>query len=375
MQVRFTGFVSVGVALCALALAGCQGKEPPAAAAEAVSPQPLPAGRVRVQPASLKFMEIRAISAAAEARQVWAPARVAFREDRVSEVAAPVAGRIVAVQAQVGDTVKAGAPLATIASPDASRIRAELSNAEVELRVAETEARRQQTMVDKGVGVEAELVAAQARLQQARQNLNAASRAAGYLGAGGNDGLVLRAPRDGVVVARTALPGAAVGTESGALFTIGDPSALWVTADVFESDVAAIHPGAAVKVTVPSLAEPLAGKVARVSSALDAQTRRAQVFIALDQGNAGLRAGMLARAGIETRDADGLSIPINAVLIKDGDHSIVFVQVEDTVFEARTVQLGPPSNGYIPVLGGLAPGDKVVVKGALLLDGAANQLL
>jgi len=68
-------------------------------------------------------------------------------------------------------------------------------------------------------------------------------------------------------------------------------------------------------------------------------------------------------------------VPINAVLIKDGQRSIVFVQVAETTFEARTVMLGQPSNGFIPVLGGLNPGEKVVVKGGLLLDGSANQLL
>lgn len=84
---------------------------------------------------------------------------------------------------------------------------------------------------------------------------------------------------------------------------------------------------------------------------------------------------MLARAGIQSRATEGLSVPVTAVLIKDGQRSIVFVQVSDNVFEARTVALGQPSNGYIPVLSGIRPGDKVVTKGSLLLDGAANQLL
>ena len=51
------------------------------------------------------------------------------------------------------------------------------------------------------------------------------------------------------------------------------------------------------------------------------------------------------------------------------------VFAQDRTFEARTVQLGRPTRGMVPVISGLKPGEKIVVKGGLLLDGAANQLL
>ncbi|VCU71277.1 Nickel and cobalt resistance protein CnrB [Pigmentiphaga humi] len=361
---------------CFVALSACSDKPQPAAPAvpEAQAPA-LPPGQVRIKPASLQYMEIQEMSTEGAAHVVWAPARVAFREEQVANVVAPVAGRILQIQAQIGDEVKAGAPLATLSSPDASRIRADYANAQVELRVAQAEAKRQRTMVEKGIGIEAELLVAEAKLQEAQHNVDVAARATSFLGGGGSDSLLLRAPRAGVVVSRNTTPGASVGPDAGALFTIGDPNALWINADVFESDLSAIGQGAEVQVVVPSLDRPLAGKVARVGSSLNAQTRRGQVYITLDQGNSKLRAGMLARAGIQARSGEGLSVPVNAVLIKDGSRSIVFVQVSDTVFEARTVALGQPSNGYIPVLSGLSAGDKVVVKGALLLDGSANQLL
>ena len=68
-------------------------------------------------------------------------------------------------------------------------------------------------------------------------------------------------------------------------------------------------------------------------------------------------------------------IPVTAVLIKDGDRSLVFVQVDEGVFEARTVVLGQPLRGMVPVQSGLKAGDRIVVRGGLLLDGAASQML
>jgi cobalt-zinc-cadmium efflux system membrane fusion protein len=320
-------------------------------------------------------MDIKQMGDIGVERVVWSPARVAFRQEQVSDVVAPVAGRVLQLQAQIGDTVQVGTPLAIISSPDASRIRADYANAQVDLRVAQAEAARQKLMMEKGIGVAVERLAAEAKLQQAEHQLEATSRAASFLGAGGSDQLALKSPRAGVVVARTAAVGAAVGPDAGSLFTVGDPNALWINADVFESDLANIKEGAPVQVSVPSLDQPLAGKVTRVSSALDPQTRRGTVYITLENSNNKLRAGMLARAGIQIQGTGGLMLPLGAVLIKDGDSSIVYVQVQDTVFESRKVVLGSPSNGYIPVLAGLNPGDKVVVRGALLLDGSAGQLL
>jgi cobalt-zinc-cadmium efflux system membrane fusion protein len=371
----FVPTIVLAAALSGL-MAGCSEKPapPPAVQAEPAQP-PLKPGQVRVKAASLKYMDIQELSQAGAGRVVWAPARMVFRDEMVSEVASPVAGRLVDVSAKVGDTVKVGTPLASISSPEASRIRGDYQTAVVELRVAEAEARRQQMMTDKGIGIASELFVAQARLQEARHAVDTASRASAYLGNGGSDVIQLRSPRAGVVITRTAVPGASVTSDTGSLFTVGDPTALWITADVFENDLRGVREGATVRVEMPSLDQPVTGKVQRVGSSLNAQTRRATVFVSLDQPNPNLRAGMLARVGITTTAPAGMSVPINAVLIKDGQRSIVFVQVAETTFEARTVTLGQPSNGFIPVLSGLNPGEKVVVKGGLLLDGSANQLL
>jgi cobalt-zinc-cadmium efflux system membrane fusion protein len=63
------------------------------------------------------------------------------------------------------------------------------------------------------------------------------------------------------------------------------------------------------------------------------------------------------------------------VLIKDGKESVVYVEKDPLTFERRTVSVAQPVGGRVQITSGLAPGDKVVVKGALLLDGSAEQLL
>jgi len=148
-----------------------------------------------------------------------------------------------------------------------------------------------------------------------------------------------------------------------------------VVADVFESDLAGLKEGAATQVVLPSSSEPLAGKVRRVGATLNDETRRAPVYIVLDQPVSGLRPGTLAQAGLQVQGRQGVTIPLSAVLIKDEHRSVVYVQQGESTFGAREVTLGAPSRGRVPVLAGLEPGERIVVRGGLLLDGAAAQML
>jgi cobalt-zinc-cadmium efflux system membrane fusion protein len=71
-----------------------------------------------------------------------------------------------------------------------------------------------------------------------------------------------------------------------------------------------------------------------------------------------------------------LTLPTEAVLIKDGKESVVYVQKDPLTFIRRNVVIAQHSrNGRVQVMSGVLPGDKIVVRGALLLDGSADQLL
>ena len=117
------------------------------------------------------------------------------------------------------------------------------------------------------------------------------------------------------------------------------------------------------------------GKVRYLGATLDKDSRRALVVVDLDRQNPALRAGMQVRVGVQMSSKHELTIPVTAVLIKDESRSIVFVQTGELQFEARTVVLGQPLRGMVPVQSGLQAGDRIVVRGGLLLDGAASQML
>jgi cobalt-zinc-cadmium efflux system membrane fusion protein len=362
-----------GALLAALVFASCEPSEDEAAAFEPAAAEAVDGG-VRVREDSLRFLTIESVGGESVGTFVRAPGRVAFREGATSEVGAPVDGRVTEVHARVGQRVEAGDPLVTIASPSAAQVRGELARASVLVRAREAELSRQQQMSERGVGIESDRVRAEAELAEARAMLAALSATTASIGRGSAASVTIRAPIAGTVLDRRASVGASVEAGSDPLLVLGEPGAVWVVAHVFERELPLVQPGALASVTLASLGAPVAARVESVGGAVDPQTRRGPIYLSVDDTAAPrLRAGMYASAEIEVGDA-GLGVPASAVLVKDGGRTIVYVQRDARSFVARDVHIGTPVGGRAPVLDGLSRGERVVTRGALLLDGQAELL-
>lgn len=370
---RVLGWMMIGMTVW---LAGCADSKTPVATPVAEAPR-LGPNQVRVKATSLPFIETKVVETTGDAHVVWVPGSLVLKEYFTTHVVSPVPGRVSQLHVLVGDHVRANDPLVILVSADAARIRSDYAQAQSAMALAQQNLRRHTEMVRKGVGVQVDLDLARANYQEAQWKLEAVKKEVDQLGPGHGEVVVLRAPRDGVVLQNDVSQGAFVDRDGGSLLKIGDPSALWVAAEVFESDLASVLVNASSDIEIPALDIQLKGEVKRVSSTVNTTTRRGTVFAEIEQQVSGLRAGMLARVGVHTKRPAGLSVPSNAVLVKEGGRAVVFVQSDndETLFEARDVTLGQPSFGFIPVLDGLNEGDKVVIKGGLLLDGAANQLM
>lgn len=336
---------------------------------------PRPDGSVRLNAKSRPYVTTEAIALATSSVSVRAPARVSFRDGAVSQVNMPITGRITTIHVKTGDRVKPGDPLVTVTSPDAAAARAQLAAAMAEHDAAVSELARQDGMAKSGVGVESEHVAAQAKLRQSEAELARAQTTAGMLGGGGGSVVVLRAPIEGTVIARHATVGAVAQPGGDPLIEIGNPTAVWLVAEVFERDVAQVKEGAEVDIELSNRTAPVKGHVVSVGSALTGSLRTAPVYVSFDEPNVDVRSGMFARANIKTASGQSIVLPSEAVLIQDGKTFIVYVKTGDDLYTPRKVQIGPSIDGKVEILSGIKPGEQVVTKGALLLDSAAEQLL
>ena len=358
----------------ALLAAGCDKSGTQAANAKPQSESSKGSG-VKLQSAQKAFLTIEAVGVAKTGEVVALPGRVTFRPQAQSAVGATVAGRVTALFVRAGEAVKAGAPLLVIDSADAAAARATVDQAATRLAAAENLYRRNNEMVERGVGLEFERQEAESRLREARAEHERARQAVALVGGGQGSRVTVRAPSNGVVVTIRVSIGATVAPGGEPLLELGDPSRMQVVAQVPESDLRHVAVGNQAEVELPALNARVAARVDSVSPRVDPESRRTPIYLELGKRVEGLRAGMMAQVSMSAGTDETITVPVTAVLIKDGKRRVVYVERVDGTFEVREVQAGRSRDDRVLILKGLAPGERVVVKGALLLDAQAEQLL
>lgn len=309
--------------------------------------------------------------------------RVTFDDLKVAHVMSPVTGRVVQIEAQPGQRVKKGDTLAVIESPDVGSAFSDLQKAHAEFTSADKDLKRQKELFDVHAGSQRDLETAQGNYAKSKAELDRAKRKAQLLSNGksgaGSQSYTLRAPIAGEVIARNLNPGAEVqGQYSGGsveLFTIGELDTVWVMADVFEMDLGRVKRGTACMVRVVAYPKrTFVGVADWVSESLDPATRTAKVRCKLDNAERDLKPEMYATAALAVDRQRALALPRSAIL-RLGDQTMVFVEMGKapdgrTRYERRPVSISEEMGGdYLPVIRGIAAGERVVTVGAVLLSG------
>jgi RND family efflux transporter MFP subunit len=317
-----------------------------------------------------KVLRLGTVSAATEHWTDPVPARIEIDETKLSRVGTPVAGRVVRVFVERGQTVAAGAPLFAVASPGVAELRAEKEKADVDLAVAKANLERVKAVVAAHAAAEKELVASEQELKQAQVAVKLAEAKMHTLGAAsaGNE-LTVTAPRAGTVVEKNVAVAQSVTADAGdPLVVVADLRSVWVVADLFEADAQQIQPGAPARVSSPSLPDVpfLPGKVELVSAVVDPAKHTIPIRVRLDNPGQ-LRPHVYAQVRFLTgKPARGVEVMASAVMT-DGTQSYVYVQ-EQGKFKKRIVSAGAARDGKVVVLDGLTAGEVVVEEGAVLLD-------
>ena len=279
--------------------------------------------------------------------------------------------RLTEVRVNVGDVVKKGAVLAVFSadsvSADVAQARAALMEAEANAAEAVANAARAQTLKSSGA------LSAQQISQYMTGEMTARARIASAKAALSSQQLRLRytqvlAPDDGVISARQATVGSVVGVGT-ELFRMIRKGRLEWRAEVTASELAQIRPGASAQVKAANGSE-LTGKVRMIAPTIDAQTRSALVYVDLPGtvgANAPFKAGMFASGQFELGTSSAMTVPQQAVVVRDG-FSYVFQLKPDNRVSQVKVQAGRRLGERIEVLSGLAPGATVAVSGAGFLN-------
>lgn len=232
-----------------------------------------------------------------------------------------------------------------------------------------------------GTSAQVELARAKQRVEAARSKLRAFSAEPGDGGASPAPGaitsrFIVRSPIAGVVADRHVTLGETVDATS-KIFSIADASEVWVTAALYDRDVAAARPGTPAVVRVQGLDLTFRGQVVQLGTQVNEKTRtlplrvlvRNQPLPATGERQA-LRPGMFATVALEiSRKAGVVVVPLVAVQTLDGRDTI-FVETplsEGAAFQRRPVVLGARDERVVEVVEGVKAGERVVIANAYLL--------
>ena len=307
-------------------------------------------------------------------RKLVLPAVVEADPARTVKVLPPVTGRVTDLKVQLGERVEQGQELAVIDSGDLALAYSDIEKAKSVRTLTKAALDRQLALEKAGGTAIKDREQAQSDYNQAVAELERAEVRLRAMGVPEHQQkeqsrlLSIKAPVSGSVIDLQVARGAYLNDPTAAIMTIANLGTVWVTANVPERDTALVTKGQDVDVVLAAYpGEVFASKVLFISDVLDPDTRRTKVRIAFDNPDIRLKPNMFADATFVAPKQMVDVVPTSALVLKN-ESDQVFVEVAPWTFEARTVDVGFQQGDQAVIKSGLNAGERVVVKGGVLLN-------
>ncbi|ETF01767.1 RND transporter [Advenella kashmirensis W13003] len=275
--------------------------------------------------------------------------------------------RLKALHADVGDRVSKGQVLAefedTSSRGDLTQAQARLRQAQASLETARRNADRirkirntgaiSQSEVDQALSNEKN---AQAEVSSATAALETQTQRTSYT--------QLVAPSDGTISVRNAVLGAVVNPGEEIFHLVVDNRLEW-QARLSMRNLMRVREGMPVQVFLPDDTR-VSGRIRQIGPTLDEETRQGMAYVDLEAAPQ-LRAGMYLRGTFSLPSRQGLTIPRQALVLRDGFNFVFVVKEQGRVAQTK-VQIGTAAGNTLEVVDGLHGGDQVVIEGAAFLN-------
>ncbi len=275
-------------------------------------------------------------------------------------------GRVVEIDARLGDTVKKGQVLLKVQSADISGAFSDYRKAVADEQLAHTQLDRAKLLYDKGAISLNDLQVAQDTEDKAKVDVETAAEHLRVLGDPNLDrptGVVeIRAPISGYITDQQVTNAAGVaGLGSPNPFTISDLSYVWVLCDVYENDLVNVRLGQQAEIRLNAYPDRvLSGTISNIGPILDPNIRTAKVRIEVRNPGV-MRVGMFVTATFHGRQKQKrAAVPATAILHLH-DRDWVYVPVKDNQFRRTEIVGGDMlPNKMQEVISGIVPGQQVV---------------
>jgi membrane fusion protein, heavy metal efflux system len=342
-------------------IAGCSGGEEPAPA-----PTPTSApGTIGLSAEQIARLDIQFANAEAaiDVPVAEVPATIAPPPNARVAVAATIPGVVTRTMVVEGQQVRAGQPLAVVASRDVLTMQAGMEQASARANVSLLNARRLDQLAREGVIAGSRADEAAAARREAEAELGEQRRALALINAGRSGGsYTLTAPIAGTITKASVQTGMPVDGAS-APYVIDAAGRYELTAQLPERLIGTIRPGMTV------MLEGVAGTVTSVGSTVEAESRSALLRAKIPAAP-GLVAGRATTATLlKPADSAAVSVPAAAVVIIEG-RPVAFVRTPKGIVRRAVTSAGAAGDRNV-LTAGVKPGEQVAVSGTSELKALA----
>ncbi len=296
---------------------------------------------------------------------------------RTVPVVSLATGRVIEVDARLGDTVHKGQLLLKVQSSDISDAFANYRQAVADEALARAQLDRSKLLFSKGAIAQKDLEVAQDAEDKARVAVENTIDRLRVLGADVNHPTAvvnIYAPVSGVITDQQVTAASGVqGLASPNPFTISDLSHVWILCDVYENNLSFVRLGEYADVRLNSYPDRVfSGHIVNIGPVLDPNTRTAKVRLEL--ANPGImRVGMFVTATFHGLQKQVHALAPASAVLHLHDRDWVYVPAGDKQFRRVEVVAGSMQPGnHQEILSGIRPGDRVV-SNALVLQNTAEQ--
>jgi len=286
-------------------------------------------------------------------------------------------GRVVELDARLGDTVKKGQLLLRVQSADMSAAFSDYRKAVADEKLARIQFDRAKLLYDKGAISLNEFQTAEDVENKAQVDVENTTERLRVLGGSLEHPAAIvdiLAPISGVITDQQVTNASGVaGLGSPNPFTISDLSNVWVLCDVYENDLANVHVGEGAEIRLNAYPDKVfTGHISNVGSVLDPTLRTAKVRI--EVRNPGImRVGMFVTATFHGQKKEARAAVPAAAILHLHDRDWVYVPAGGNKFRRVEVVAGQPLPGNMQeVISGIKPGAQVI-QNALVFQNTVEQ--
>ena len=287
-----------------------------------------------------------------------------------------VSGRVVAIHARVGDTVKKGQLLLSLRSDDVANGFSDYRKAVADETLSHTQLVRASDLFGHGALSKNDLEVAQNAAEKARVDVETKEEHLRLIGndpAKPNAIVDLYAPVSGIITDQQVTNSSGLQALGSNAFVIADLSSVWIVCDVYENDLASVRLGDIAEVRLNAFpGQVFKGAVSNIGASLDPNLRTAKVRV--EVANSGImRLGMFAKATFRSRNTEVHTVVPASAILHMHDRDFVYLPASNGKFRRVEVVSGDSlPNSMQDLNSGIKPGDRVVLN-ALVLEHTIDQ--